>query len=229
MNPVTNGVSNPALDSLRWQQEDIVTDVVNGNDLGQEDFYTLLTTQLSMQDPLNPTTNEDMIAQMTTFSMAEGITELGDKMDQLTASMTSNQALEASSLVGRDVLINSSVAYSDGSGIQGQVPLQSRTQNVVVNITDDRDQVVKTINLGDKDTGIADFSWDGKDQNGNQLPEGKYKIKVSGLVNGKSEEFPTLSYGNVSSVTLGQNGTGLELNLQGLGAIKLADVLAVGE
>lgn len=229
MTSVTNGVSNPAIDNLRWQQEDITTNVVNGNDLGQEDFYTLLTTQLSMQDPLNPTTNEDMIAQMTTFSMAEGITELGDKMDQLTASMTSNQALEASSLVGRDVLVNSSVSYSDGSGFDGQVPIQSNAQSVVIRITDEQGAVVRSFSMGDQAAGMMDFKWDGKDANGNALPEGKYQVKATGLVDGSSEEFPILSYGNVSSVTLGQNGTGLELNLQGLGAIKLSDVLAVGE
>lgn len=229
MTSVTNGVSNPAIDNLRWQQEDITTNVVNGNDLGQEDFYTLLTTQLSMQDPLNPTTNEDMIAQMTTFSMAEGITELGDKMDQLTASMTSNQALEASSLVGRDVLVNSSVSYSDGSGFDGQVPIQSNAQSVVIRITDEKGAVVRSFSMGDQAAGMMDFKWDGKDANGNALPEGKYQVKATGLVDGSSEEFPILSYGNVSSVTLGQNGTGLELNLQGLGAIKLSDVLAVGE
>lgn len=230
MNPVTSQSSNPALDKLRWQKQDTpVTTTPNGNDLGQEDFYTLLTTQLSMQDPLNPTTNEDMIAQMTTFSMAEGITELGDKMDKLTASMTSNQALEASSLVGRDVLINSSVSYLDGGGMKGQVPLQANTNSVIITITDDKNQVVERITKGDQKAGIVDFSWDGKDKNGNPLPDAKYKVKVTGLVNGKTEEFPVLSYANVSSVTLGQNGTGLELNLQGLGAIKLTDVLAVGE
>jgi flagellar basal-body rod modification protein FlgD len=80
MTTVSNNVSNPALDSMRWQEEGIVTNEVNGS-LGQEDFFTLLTTQLAMQDPLNPTSNEDMIAQMTQFTMAEGITGLGDKMD----------------------------------------------------------------------------------------------------------------------------------------------------
>jgi len=230
MTSVTNNTTNPAIDNLRWQQEDnLVTDVVNGNDLGQEDFYTLLTTQLSMQDPLNPTTNEDMIAQMTTFSMAEGITELGDKMDQLTATMTSNQALEASSLVGRDVMINSSVSYSDGNGIDGQIPIQASAQSVRISITDENGQLVKYITKGDQPAGMMDFNWDGTDQDGNPLPPGKYEVNATGLVGGETEEFPVLSYGNVSSVTLGQNGTGLELNLQGLGAITLADVLAVGE
>jgi flagellar basal-body rod modification protein FlgD len=230
MDSVNNTGSNPALDNLRWQNEGVKpTTVVNGNDLGQEDFYKLLTTQLSMQDPLKPTTNEDMIAQMTTFTMAEGITSLGDKMDQLTASMTSNQALEASSLVGRNVLVNSSVAHSDGSGIEGRIPVKSDAQSVVVRVTDEKGAVVRAYSMGDQDKGMMEFKWDGKDKDGKVLPEGKYQIKATGLIDGKSEEFPILTYGNVSSVTLGQNGTGLELNLQGLGAIKLSDVLAVGD
>lgn len=229
MTTVSNA-SNPALDNLRWQQEDnLVTDQVNGNDLGQEDFFTLLTTQLAMQDPLNPTTNEDMIAQMTTFTMAEGITDLGTKFDQLTATMTSNQALEASSLVGRNVLVNSSLTYSDGTGVSGQVPITDRAQSVVVSIKDADGQLVHYQTMGDREPGMMDFEWDGTDTDGNPLPPGQYEVSVTGLIDGTTEQLPVLSYGNVSSVTLGQNGTGLELSLQGLGSIKLSDVLAVGD
>jgi flagellar basal-body rod modification protein FlgD len=228
MTTVNNNVSNPALDSMRWQEEDIVTTEVNGQ-MGQADFFALLTTQLAMQDPLNPTTNEDMIAQMTQFQMAEGISGLGDKLDSLTASMTSNQALEASSLVGRSVMVNSSLGYSDGTGISGQVPISSPAQNVGLSVTDENGQLVKYIPYGAKSAGMMDFEWDGTDQNGDPMPPGQYEIRVNGLMNGESEDFPILSYANVSSVTLGQNGMGLELNLQGLGAITLGDVLAVGE
>lgn len=229
MTTVSNA-SNPALDNLRWQQEDnLVTDQVNGNDLGQEDFFTLLTTQLAMQDPLNPTTNEDMIAQMTTFTMAEGITDLGSKFDQLTATMTSNQALEASSLVGRNVLVNSSLTYSDGTGVSGQVPISERAQSVVISVKDADGQLVHYQTMGDREPGMMDFEWDGTDTDGNPLPPGQYEVSVTGLIDGTTEQLPVLSYGNVSSVTLGQNGTGLELSLQGLGSIKLSDVLAVGD
>lgn len=224
----TNNVSNPALDPLRWQEESIVTNEVNGQ-LGQQDFFALMTSQLSMQDPLNPTSNEDMIAQMTQFQMAEGISDLGSKFDQLTASMTSNQALEASSLVGRNVLVNSSLAYSDGTGFNGQTPISSPALGVGMSITDASGELVKFVQMGDQSAGMLDFAWDGTDQDGNPLPPGQYEVRINGMINGESTDLPTLTYGNVSSVTLGQNGTGLELNLQGLGAITLPDVLAVGE
>ncbi len=224
-----NTITNPATEKLRWQEEDITTNEINGQ-LGQEDFFTLLTTQLSMQDPMNPTSNEDMIAQMTQFTMAEGISDLGSKFDQLSASMTSNQALEASSLVGRNVLTASSVAYSDGNGISGQIPLQNSTQNVIVEVKHQNGQSV-AMSYGNQNAGMLDFAWDGKGPDGETWPPGQYQITVNGLPAGETEaqQIPVLTYGNVSSVTLGQNGTGLELNIQGLGSIGLADILAVGE
>ncbi|GAB3003709.1 flagellar hook assembly protein FlgD [Psychrosphaera aestuarii] len=226
---IDNTISNPAVDNLRWKEDGVTTNKVNG-ELGKEDFFKLLTTQLSMQDPMNPTTNEDMIAQMTQFTMAEGISDLGDKMNQLTASMTSNQALEASSLVGRNILTASPVAYSDGSGVSGQIPLQSATQNVLVEVKHENGATM-VIPYGNQNAGMMDFAWDGKGPDGQAWPPGRYEINVTGLPAGatEAERMAVLSYGNVSSVTLGQNGTGLELNIQGLGSIRLADVLAVGE
>jgi flagellar basal-body rod modification protein FlgD len=87
------------------------------------------------------------------------------------------------------------------------------------------------IPYGNQPAGMMDFEWNGMDANGNPWPPGQYNIKVTGLPNGatEAESFSVLSYGNVSSVTLGQNGTGLELNIQGMGAVKLGDILAVGE
>jgi flagellar basal-body rod modification protein FlgD len=226
---VNSTISNSVIDNMYWQQESGVTTEVNGQ-LGKEDFFTLLTKQLSMQDPMNPTSNEDMIAQMTTFTMAEGITDLGDKFDQLTASMTSNQALEASSLVGRNVLTASSVAFSDGSGIGGQIAVPSNSQNVIVEIKNSSGGSV-FLDYGNQSTGMVDFEWDGKGPNGEQWPAGQYEVSVTALQSGDTEtsDLTALTYGRVSSVTLGQNGTGLELNVQGMGSIGLSDVLAVGE
>lgn len=223
----TYDVTNTAIDAISWQDEEIVTTEVNGQ-MGQADFFALLTAQLAMQDPLNPTTNEDMIAQMTQFTMSEGISDLGDKFDAFTASMTSSQALEASSLVGRNVLINSSLAYSDGTGISGQVAIPSTAQTVNMLVYDEAGSLVHSDYFGDQSAGMVDFEWDGTDADGNPLPPGQYTVEFSGLVAGESQQLTVLTYADVSSVTLGQSGTGLELNLLGLGAITLTDVLAVG-
>ncbi len=61
--------------------------------LGQADFLKLLTTQLSQQDPLEPTDNKEMIAQLAQFSAlaaqtASGATleDISTKLDRLIAA-----------------------------------------------------------------------------------------------------------------------------------------------
>lgn len=61
--------------------------------LGQADFLRLLTTQLANQDPLNPTDNEEMLAQLAQFSQLEAATDssvtltaISEKLDALTVA-----------------------------------------------------------------------------------------------------------------------------------------------
>jgi len=61
--------------------------------LGQADFLRLLTTQLANQDPLEPTDNEEMLAQLAQFSSLEAatdssstLTEISEKLDALTTA-----------------------------------------------------------------------------------------------------------------------------------------------
>ncbi len=69
--------------------------------LDQADFLRLLTTQLSLQDPLEPANNEEMLAQMAQFSSlaastdsSETLNEISTKLDNLIAAQ--NAAAEAS-------------------------------------------------------------------------------------------------------------------------------------
>ena len=63
--------------------------------LGQEDFFSLLSQQLAYQDPFKPVDNSEMIAQMASFTTAQGITDMGDQFAGMSETLTSSQALEA--------------------------------------------------------------------------------------------------------------------------------------
>ena len=65
--------------------------------LGKDAFLNLLVAQMKYQDPLNPTSDTEWIAQMATFSTLE-------EMQNMNTTMGNSQAL---SLVGKTVLINS--------------------------------------------------------------------------------------------------------------------------
>lgn len=55
--------------------------------LDQADFLRLLTTQLTLQDPLEPTSNEEMLAQMAQFSSLEAQTASSDTLDDISTKL----------------------------------------------------------------------------------------------------------------------------------------------
>ncbi len=194
-------------------------------ELNQEDFFALLTTQLAQQDPFKPLDNTEFVAQMAQFSSLESLQAMQNSFADLASSMTSNQALQASALVGRTVLIPSNVGSFDGtSEVQGMVALSSPATNATMQVEDETGQLIKTIELGDLTQGPNEFSWDGTDENGNTVSPGYYKISVSGDVYGQETSLPTGVFARVDSVNLGGTQGGIFLNLDGLGSVSLDDV-----
>jgi flagellar basal-body rod modification protein FlgD len=55
--------------------------------LGQADFLRLLTTQLTMQDPLEPQDNQAMLAQMAQFSALAATTASGATLEEISAKL----------------------------------------------------------------------------------------------------------------------------------------------
>ena len=221
------GVSNNSLiDSMKWKKDEGAeyADPDEQGKLEQEDFFKLLTEQLNMQDPSKPVENDQMIAQMTSFTMAEGISGLSDRFDQFANDMTSNQALQASTMVGRKVLVPTDQAnLESGAGVTGMIATPQTAQNVKINIKDSTGALVKTIDVGDMAQGTKEFEWDGVMSNGEEAPAGNYSFSVNANVGGQTEELPIQMHARVQSVSTGGD-RGVVLNLKGLGGIKLSDV-----
>jgi flagellar basal-body rod modification protein FlgD len=221
------------LDQLNKLQEKKKPDETTGKqELKQEDFLSLLTKQLAEQDPFKPVGNDQMIAQMASFATVDGIGKMNSQFESLNSSVTSNQALQASSLVGRDVLVKSAVGMKKDqeAGMAAIVNLPQAMNNLLVRIEDQAGQLVKTFDVGAQPAGEARVQWDGKDDKGNPLPAGKYQVKAAGLVDGKSTEFDVSTYANVNSVLLGKGDGNVLLNLAGFESpVKLAEVLEVGK
>jgi flagellar basal-body rod modification protein FlgD len=81
------------------------------NELGKDAFLQLLTTQMKYQDPLNPNTDTEYIAQLATFSQLEQMQNIG----KLT---TTSQAL---SLVGKSVILKTESETGNTTYIDGRV------------------------------------------------------------------------------------------------------------
>jgi flagellar basal-body rod modification protein FlgD len=225
-----NGLSY--IDQLKSLQEQNKTQEATGqNELKQEDFLSLLTKQLSQQDPFKPVGNDQMIAQMASFATVDGINKMNTQFDSLNSSMTSNQALQASSLVGRDVLVPGAAGIKEqDAGLAAMVTLPNSIDNLMVRIENTAGQLIRTLDVGAKPPGDNRVEWDGKDENGNDMPAGKYNVRAAGLLDGQSTEFETSTYANVNSVLLGKGDGNVLLNLAGFESpVKLAEVQEVGK
>ena len=220
------------VDQLKSLQEQNKPNETTGKqDLKQEDFLSLLTKQLAQQDPFKPVSNDQMIAQMASFATVDGINKMNGQFESLNSSMTSNQALQASSLVGRDVLVPGAAGIKqDNAGMAAMVKLPQSVDNLFVRVEDQLGQLVRTLDMGAHPAGDNRVEWDGKDENGNPLPAGKYNVKAAGLLDGESTEFQVSTYANVNSVLLGKGDGNVLLNLAGFESpVRLAEVLEVGK
>src|ERR1700751_193148 len=72
-------------------------------ELDQTDFLNLLTTQMQYQDPLKPMDNQELTAQMTSFSSLNQLVSIGQKLDAVQQQQWTLSQLQATSLVGKEV------------------------------------------------------------------------------------------------------------------------------
>lgn len=192
--------------------------------LGQEDFMALMIAQLRNQDPMKPMENGDFLGQIAQFSQVSGLQDLQKSFDELSTSLVSNQALQAASLVGRDVLAPTGLGeLAQGGSIRGDVELPSASPQVSVKIYDDAGQVVRTLELGSQASGAALFQWDGLRDDGTYAQPGTYLVSATAEFNGKNEAVEANIVNRVNGVTLGNNG-GLLLDLAGVGPLEFTEV-----
>ena len=94
------------------------------DELGQDEFLKLMTTQLQNQDPFAPMDNGDFIAQMAQFSSVSGINQLNDTMGAMAGQIEQFRIATASSMMGHSVLVPGDTARADENGDKS-VPLLS--------------------------------------------------------------------------------------------------------
>jgi flagellar basal-body rod modification protein FlgD len=199
-------------------------------ELGAEDFLKLMLTQFQNQDPLKPLDNGDFIGQLAQFGTVTGLTQLRQDFGSLAGSLVSNQALQASSLLGRDVLVSQSVAaLADGGSVGAAVELTTAAEHVRVQVVNVAGDVVRTLDLGAQAPGLARFTWDGKTASGAAAPAGAYQfVAQATAAGGVQSAAQVLVSAPVESVTIGGGQGGLMLSLQGLGEVPFSAVRQIG-
>jgi flagellar basal-body rod modification protein FlgD len=185
-----------------------------------------MLAQLKNQDPTSPVDSNTFLNQLAQLSEVQGISSLNTAFGSLSNSLTSSQALQASSLLGHQALVNSGTAALTANGtVTGAVTVPQTSSQVLLAISDSSGALVRQINLGAQSAGLTGFTWDGKEGNGSQAPAGTYTLSAqyAGATKG-STAATTLVNGTVESVSMGAGSTGLTLNVSGLGSVPFSSV-----
>jgi len=188
----------------------------------EDRFLTMLMTQLKNQDPLNPMDNAQVTSQMAQLSTVNGINQLNNTLLALSGQLDVGQSMQAAALIGKGVLIpGDKVALGvDADGKREATPvgvdLVKPAAKVTVNVLDANGQVVRQMELPKQDAGVLTLAWDGRDDAGNDMAAGKYRIQVTAF-NSDGEPIPAtaLTYGKVESIAYTSEGLRLEMGLAG--------------
>ncbi|MDR2450331.1 MAG: flagellar hook assembly protein FlgD [Candidatus Accumulibacter sp.] len=192
----------------------------------QNRFLTLLIAQLENQDPLNPLENTEMTNQLAQMSTVQGIEQLNTTLDTLVTSLADTQAVQASALIGKTVLVpGGNLSLSDGEAYGG-VYLASPADTVTIKVYDASGNLVQTQSLDATEAGSLLFSWDGSTASGGTASDGQYSFKVAASMESESVTADALQLGMVSALTRVANG-GFVLDLGALGQYGFADVQQV--
>ena len=214
-----------ALDQFALKSSEPAAD--KGN-LGQEAFFNLMITQLQNQDPFKPMESGDFLSQIAQFSTVNGITELQQSFATLASSLQSSQALQASTMVGRGVVIQADTfLLIPGQPVELSAELATASSNVRMTITDASGQNVNQVNLGQAGPGRVQQAWNGLDRDGGSAPAGRYSVSFDAVIDGQEQALQSAVTARVDSVSLSRDGLAPTLNVAGFGGVAMSDVLEI--
>ena len=84
-----------AVENGKIKESTTETTTSAGNDLGYDEFLQLLCAEMQYQDPLEPTSNTEYVAQLATFSQMESMLNMQNSIE----------STEANDLVGKYVIV----------------------------------------------------------------------------------------------------------------------------
>ena len=201
---------------LRTQEED----------LDRMAFLTLFTTQLKNQNPLDPMDNEAFVSQLAQFSSLEAMTGVRTSVDAMAADSKSEKFLLGSSLLGKKIERVGNLATLDAGGeISPSANLAESADSAVFTIFDAAtDEIVYTENFENLPAGNVDLTWNGQNQEGDEMPAGQYKFEFIVDRGGVSTTLPLINKQVITAVSWDQTLEELKVEMEDGSVLSMAEV-----
>lgn len=145
-------------------------------DLNQ--FLTLLVTQLKNQDPLEPLKANEFTNQLVQFASVEQQINQNSNLEKLLTLQKSTQVSSMVGYLGRTIeATGQKFQLQNGAG-KFTYTLGANVQDTTITIQNDKGLTVYS-GPGKTASGKHTFSWDGKSNSGQQMPDGPYTVNIS--------------------------------------------------
>jgi flagellar basal-body rod modification protein FlgD len=219
---------------------DSITGVTSGSsaaltgsqEMGKDEFLTLLVAQLQNQDPLDPAENTEFIAQMAQFSELEQLININDNLTEsinlnyLTSQSIANSM--ASSFLGKTITASTAAIYhASGTDSEISYNLSDTASEVKVMVYDEEGNLINVLYDEYVDKGMNKISWDGKSSDGVMMSAGNYFIKVeASSASGSPVQASPYLIGQVEKVQYIEGAAYLTINGT---TVMLGDVLEIKE
>lgn len=140
-------------------------------------FLTLLTEQLKNQDPLDPLNSEQFVQQLVQFSSVEQQIATNESLSALLSLQQSDAQLKALEFIGKDATATTALNQLENGSATWEYALAQEASTVELLVFDAKGTQVRRLN-GATGEGTQSITWDGKDEAGNTLPDGIYRLEV---------------------------------------------------
>lgn len=213
-------------------QSTATTKASSVEDMGSEEFLALMIAQLENQDPTNPMDNMAMMNQLAQFGTVGGIQDLNEAFSGLTNTLTGSSAMQAAQMVGRSVATDSNIGTLNTLGVdqageivygvQASAEMGNNSQGGVYYVQDANGELVYSGAIA-PGGGTQLIQWNGRNAEGEQLPQGSYRISAESFYGGQGRPVSVFAHEQVMSVSVGGNNE-ITLNLTGGQSLRVEQV-----
>lgn len=203
LSQVLNEVSDP---NFKGNQRKV--NGVGNPEMGKDAFFKLMLTQLKQQDPTNPLKSHEMAAQLAQFSSVEQLSNINDTLAKMSTGSQDQGKYDVLSMIGKTVSGDSSQIdrMKGDKDHTVEFTVNKSVDQGVLNIKDDKGQIVKKYDLKNLKEGRNQVVWNGLHEDGKEARVGHYRAEITASSQGQKVDVSTQFTGAVDGVQFTAKG-----------------------